>query len=41
MAIKPEADRGYFAARAKQRDIAHRLDEAFDITYADVHGERR
>lgn len=37
MAIKPEVDQAYFTGREKQREIALRLDEAFDITFADIH----
>lgn len=36
MAIKSDTA-SYFDGREKQRLIAQRLDEAFDITYADVH----
>jgi hypothetical protein len=37
--IRPDAERNYFAGRTKQRDIAARLDEAFDITFADIIGQ--
>ncbi len=39
MAVRPEADRAYFAARPDEHALAHRLDEAFDITFGRVHGE--
>lgn len=35
----PEAGRSFFASRPKQREVAVRLDEAFDITYGDMHAE--
>lgn len=39
MAVKAEVERGYFAGRKKQSDLAVRLDEAFDVTFADLHGQ--
>jgi len=37
MALHGECERLFFAEQPKQRDIALRLDEAFDITYGDKH----
>lgn len=39
MAIHPESDRVFFSGRPRQREIALRLDEAFDVTFGDLHGE--
>jgi len=39
MAVRPEADRAYFAARPEEHALAHRLDEAFDVTFGQTHGE--
>lgn len=38
MAIKPEADR-YFSNKDDERDLARRLDEAFDITFRSAYGD--
>jgi len=37
MGIKPEADR-YFVGNDEERDLARRLDEAFDITFRNTFG---
>jgi len=39
MAIKPEAFAAHFGTRETQRDLANRLNEAFDITHGSVHGQ--
>jgi hypothetical protein len=37
MAIKLDADK-YFASFPDERELARRLDEAFDITFRYMHG---
>lgn len=37
--IKPEANQSYFAHHPAERDLASKLDEAFDITFGKAHGQ--
>src|SRR5437870_115784 len=39
MSIRPEADTTYFAARPAERELAARLDEAFDVTFGRQFGD--
>jgi hypothetical protein len=39
MAIKPDANMMYFGSRPEESELADKLDEAFDISFAKTHGE--
>ena len=39
MAIKPDADKSHFLANPQERELAVRLDEAFDATHGARHGQ--